>query len=371
MKQLRHQIKSVTQLEEQIPADCPDIYHSIAYYCNPSSVSFNDFKGKKAGYQQANNILIGGDLVFDIDVGQHGMDYAKRNALACRDWLLEKGYRPITVFSGRGFHLRVTKHDLEIKEELPRNRLVEYRRLREPLLAEANSLLIQVDSEVTLSPKSIIRLIGSINSKTGTTASVVDLENFDVERVPVDATHGSATPKGNDDKERMEYQDSPTGPRLSELADTPTRFVFIGTQVFGTVNRQVLLIRFPLNTPMQCIKSRLESLVEQAHLAPFILVESIAQDRAFFALCPSAVEKEQIHRLLRDFKEAKTAYAKFTTRYLPLPLHLIAQIGINHSNAQLPISRAHASMLRKMFGIDLNGVKCGDSLLRIGIAEVR
>lgn len=232
MRQIRHQIHSLSKLQDIIEHAKPlDIYHSIAYYCNPSRVSFNDFRGKRSGFQQADNLLLGGDLVFDIDCGKQGIELARNNALTCRDWLMDKGYRPITVFSGRGFHLRVNKHDLQLTKERPGDRLVEYRRLRVPLIKELRSLDVRVDAEVTLSPKSLIRLIGSTNSKAGTEAAVVDLDRFGVERVSASATQGPVTHRGMTLR-RLESQDSETGPRLSEQVDIPTQPLFIGTSLW-------------------------------------------------------------------------------------------------------------------------------------------
>jgi hypothetical protein len=371
MRQIRHQIRCLSQLDGIIQRAKPlDVYHSVAYYCNPSIVSFSDFRGKKSGFQQADNLILGGDLVFDIDSGERGLGFAKKNALTCRDWLLEKGYHPIIIFSGRGFHLRVNKHDLELTKERPSDRLIEYRKLREPMIQELQLLDVHPDAEVTLSPKSLIRLIGSTNSKTGTEAAVVDLDRFDVERVLVSAAHSPATPQGNDVERKMEYQDGETGPRPSEQADTPTQFLFLGTQVFGTVNRQVILLRFPFGTPIKLIKFRLEHLLRTSQLAPFTLLESLTQDRSFYALSPSAVENEHIPRLLKDFPEAKAHYARFLTRHLPLPVRYVCEIGSwTEESGRLPLSRAHTNVVKKMFGTGAEGIMCGNSYLRLGMSE--
>jgi hypothetical protein len=372
MRQIRDQIRCLSQLENIIQRAKPlDVYHSVAYYCNPSTVSFNDFRGKRSGFQQADNLLLGGDLVFDIDSRENDIRFAKKNALTCRDWLLERGYRPITVFSGRGFHLRVSKHDLELTKERPSDRLTEYRKLREPLIQELLLLDVHADAEVTLSPKSLIRLIGSTNSKTATEATVIDLGRFDVERVSASTAHSPATPQGNDVERRMEYQDSETGPMLSEQADTPTQSLFLGTQVFGTTNRQVILLRFPFGAPIELIKFRLEHLLRTSQLAPFTLLESLSQDHSFYALSPSAVESEHIPRLLKDFPEAKASYARFLTRHLPLPVRYVCEIGHwTEKNERLPLSRAHTNVLKKMFGTGAEGIMCGNSCLRLGVSEM-
>jgi len=372
MRQIRDQIRTSSQLERVIQRTEPiDVYHSIAYFCNPSMASFNDFRGKKRGFQQADNLLLGGDLVFDIDSDERGIRLARENALSCRDWLLEKGYQPIAVFSGRGFHLRVTKHDLALTKELPSDRLIEYRKLREPLIREVQSLGVHVDVEVTLGPKSLIRLIGSTNSKTGTEAAVVDLDRFEVERVSASAPHSPATLRGDDVENRMKYQDSQTGPRMSEQADAPTQFLFLGTQVFGTVNRNVILTRFPFGTPIELIKSKLEHLLRTSQLAPFTLLESLSPDHAYYALSPSAVEKEHVPRLLKEFQEAKATYARYSTRQLPLPVRYICEIGSwPQETERLLLSRAHTNVLKKMFGTEARGIMCGNSQLRVGIGEV-
>jgi len=370
VRQIRHQIRDLSELEALVnKVGNVDVYHSIAYYYNPSSVSYNDFRGKKAGYQQADNLLINGDIVFDIDARNRSLSSARTDAIECRDLLLEKGYSPIVVFSGRGFHLRVLQHDLELKEELPQNRLSEYRKLREPLVSEIKSKGVDIDSEVTLNPKGTIRLIGSTNSKSGTIVAVVDsLEKFDVERVSAIVTQGSATLRGNDAKREKKDQDSPSGPGLSEQADIPTQFLFIGTQVIGTVNRETILLRFPAETPLDIIREQLSRFLEKRNLAPFSLFESLGYDRAYFALSPSAVEKEHLPRLLRDFPEAKAAYHRFSNRHLPLPVRHICEVGLwNDKNCV--VSLAHLNLLRRITGSKNARIFCGNPLLKVGIGE--
>jgi hypothetical protein len=225
-----------------------------------------------------------------------------------------------------------------------------------------------LDKEVTLSPKSLIRLIGSTNSKTGTENRVVDLDHFDVERASA-LPRSPATLHGDDVKKGMKYQDSQTGLRMSELADAPTQFLFLGTQVAGTVNRNVVLIRFPFGTPLELIRPKLQHLLQTSQLAPFILFESLSQDRAYFALSPSAVEKEHLPRLLKDFPEAKASYVRYSTRHLPLPVRYVCTIG-SWRDERLLLSRAHANVLKKILEIEARGIMCGNSHLRVGIGEV-
>ena len=370
VRQIRDQIRDLSELEALInKVGNVDVYHSIAYYSNPSRVSYNDFRGKKAGYQQADNLLINGDIVFDIDARNRSLSSARTDAIECRDLLLEKGYLPIVVFSGRGFHLRVLKHDLELKEELPQNRLGEYRKLREPLVSEIKSKGVEIDSGVTLNPKGLIRLIGSTNSKTGTIVALVDsLEKFDVERMSPIATQGSATLRGNDIRRKKKDQDSPAGPGLSEQADIPTQFLFIGTQVIGTVNRETILLRFPAETPLDIIRDQLGRFLEKHNLAPFSLFESLGYDRAYFALSPSAVEKEHLPKLLRNFPEAKAAYQRFSNRHLPLPVRYICEVG-SWNDKNCVVSLAHSNLLRRITSCKNASIICGNPLLNVGIGE--
>jgi hypothetical protein len=232
---------------------------------------------------------------------------------------------------------------------------------------------VQIDSEVTLNAKGLIRLIGSTNTKTGTIVAIVDsLDKFDVERVSPIITKSPATQNGNDVVSERNDQDSQTGPRLSELADTPTQFPFITTQVIGTVNRQVILLRFPINAPSSDVREKLLCLQAENCLAPFVVFESFSQfDRAYYALSPTAVEIEHLAKLLKNFPEAKSAYQKFGTRYLPLPIHYVCEVGLRTTGyPTYVLSQAHTRLLNRVVsGLRFEGHTCGNALLKIGMGE--
>lgn len=371
--QIKDEIRSKQQLEDYVAHFLPtDAYHSVAYYSDPTCVSFNDFRGKRSGYQNAYNLLIGGDIVFDIDARKRDLDAALNDARTCQDWLSEKGYRPRTIFSGRGFHVRVSDHDLTLKKEIPRSRLREYRRLREPLTAEIQRLGVTIDEEVTLNPKSLIRLVGSVHGKSGYIVTPIeDIDAFDlskVERASAYATRGSATSATRDDVRReKQSDDSQTEHRLSDHVDAPILFPYLGTRVVGTANRQILLLRFPSETPLLVIRRQLEALQSKELMAPFVLFRSLTFDEAYYALSPSAVEQEHIPRLLRDFPEAKAAYVKFGFRMLPLPLHFVEIIGTERPSAV--ISRSHRNWLQVLCKKSFHGIACGNTLLRIGFGK--
>jgi hypothetical protein len=373
VRQLHKTVHSVAQLEEEIrKLKVLHAYNSIGYYLNPISVSFNDFEGKKAGWQVSDNILIGSDLVFDIDARDRTLIRAKRDAIVCYDWLREKGYEAFTVFSGRGFHIRVTKHDLNPKLEHPQDRLKEHRRVRQPLVDELRKLGVEFDAEVTLNPKGIIRLIGSVHGLTGHVVSRVDdLDGFDVrdvERLPFETSSSPATPK-----RRMTAVVSAQEPSATAQLDSgcphvrsPTIFPYISTRINGTKNRHALLLRFPLTASKAEIKRKLNRLLRDEALAPFVMFQS---NSAYFAFSPSAVEIEHIPRLLKCLPEGRAAYSKFHRRLLPLPVHFIGKVGKNNPRAM--VSRSHITHLRYAYGLRIQGVPCGNVLLPFGVAGLR
>jgi len=371
--QIRDEIRYALQLEDYVTRFLPtDVYHSVAYYTDPTCVGFNDFRRKKAGYQNAYNLLIGGDLVFDIDARSRHLDDALSDARTCHDWLSEKGYQPRVIFSGRGFHVRVSHHDLVLKEDLPKERLKEYRLSREPLTKEIQRMGVTIDEEVTLNPKSLIRLIGSVHGTTGYKVTPIrNLEKFDlskVERASTYATRRSATSETrNDVRGEKQREDSQTGHRLSDPVDAPILFPYVGTRVVGTANRQVLLLRFPKETPILTIRRKLETLHLKEPMAPFVIFESLGFDQAYYVLSPSAVEQEHIPRLLSDFPEARAAYVRFGFRMLPLPLHYVETVGVERPS--VVVSRSHCNLLQALCKKSPHGVVCGNTLLRIGFGK--
>ena len=266
----------------------------------------------------------------------------------------------------------VSDHDLALKEELPRRRLDEHRRLREPLVREIKERGVRIDEGVTLNPKSLIRLVGSVHGKCRYVVTPIqDLETFDlrkVERAPTFATRGSATSEVRDDvEEEKQPEDSQTEHRLSDHVDAPIIFPYVGSKIIGTANRQVVLLRFPRETPIVAIRSKLQMLQLKEPMAPFVIFKSLGFDETYYAMSPSAVEQEHIPRLLSDFPEARAAYVRFGFRILPLPLQYVETVG--SAKPSVIVSRSHCNLIQALCRKPFHGIACGNTLLRIGFGK--
>lgn len=115
-------VRSVEDLREQLVRYAPlNVWESANQFLNPSSVGFNDYRGKRAGYQISNNLMLGdGVLAFDVDFHDRSFDEGKADALRILDYLHELGLKEERVtYTGRGFQIIVEKHDLHLPRGSP------------------------------------------------------------------------------------------------------------------------------------------------------------------------------------------------------------------------------------------------------------
>ncbi|MFA4860250.1 hypothetical protein [Methanoregula sp.] len=149
-----------------------DVYYSVSCWLNPERL------GSRYGTPLSSNILISSDLVFDIDRSPftvRNLESAKDDTIRLLAFLRENDYRiRYCAFSGsKGFHVVA-----EDKERYPcpspydREDLAKRARLR--LLDRVTTEGIEVDRKVTLDTRRILRLPGTINSKTGYICTVLD-----------------------------------------------------------------------------------------------------------------------------------------------------------------------------------------------------
>jgi hypothetical protein len=159
-----------------------DVFHTVNPFLSPSNVSCTEFNGKKAGWNISDNLLLGdGALIFDVDYHERGFDEAKRDALGIHDYLKERGYSiNQTNHTGRGFQILVTEHDLHLPQIHPKPRFNLYREKRKPIVEDLKQRGIQIDAEISLDAKRVVRTVGSLNATSGHECKVVNnLEKFE------------------------------------------------------------------------------------------------------------------------------------------------------------------------------------------------
>ena len=172
------------------------MYYSTACWLNPHIL------GSRVEKDVLKNLMISCDLAFDIDRGgKLKLEDARQQAIRMNEFLKSKGISVrYSAFSGsKGFH--VVSDDPwndEIAEENPRKRESEAIERRKRIVQEAKEKGIIFDEKVTVDTRRIIRLPGTINSKTGSVCTVLnkkELESDIYEIIKLARRHAIITPR--------------------------------------------------------------------------------------------------------------------------------------------------------------------------------
>ena len=167
-------IRDLRGLREHLVMEVPtDVYYSTACWLNPHLL------GSRTEKDILKNVMISCDLAFDIDVGGEirTLDDARLQTLALIDFLESKGISMrYSAFSGsKGFHVVCDDPwSDEITEENPLKRELEAVERRKRVVKEAKEENLLFDEKVTVDTRRIIRLPGTINSKSGLVCAVLE-----------------------------------------------------------------------------------------------------------------------------------------------------------------------------------------------------
>ena len=173
-QKVKRKIHNEGELQEELAEAGPlDVYYSTSCWLNPHLLAARSEK------DVLKNILISSDLSFDIDVNEEvkDLDDARRQALALTSFLNEKKI-PIrySAFSGsKGFHVVCSDPwKKEVSHANPREREKKALEKRKELVEEARERGIKFDEKVTVDTRRIIRVPGTVNSKTGYLCRVLE-----------------------------------------------------------------------------------------------------------------------------------------------------------------------------------------------------
>jgi DNA primase catalytic subunit len=171
-------IRDSQDLREHLVKKVPlDVYYSTACWLNPHAL------GSRIEKDLLKNLMISCDLAFDIDRGgKLKLEDARQQAIAMNEFLESKGINVrYSAFSGsKGFHVVCDDPWIdEITEENPRKRELEAIKKRKSIVQEAKEKGIFFDEKVTVDTRRIIRLPGTINSKTGFVCTVLNKKELE------------------------------------------------------------------------------------------------------------------------------------------------------------------------------------------------
>jgi len=194
---VKFKIRDSRGLREHLVRKAPlDVYYSTACWLNPHLL------GSRVEKDILKNVMISCDLAFDIDLGgEIKLEDARQQAIALNEFLESKGINVrYSAFSGsKGFHIVCDDPWAgEIAEENPVKREMEAIERRKKIIKEVKGKGIVFDEKVTVDTRRIIRLPGTINSKTGyicTVLSKKELESPTGEIIKLAKRHGITAPR--------------------------------------------------------------------------------------------------------------------------------------------------------------------------------
>ena len=171
-------IRNWEDLREQLANTAPfDVYYSTACWLNPHQL------GSKVGKDLLKNIMISCDLSFDIDIDAEleNLEDARKQAVMLREYLHSRKIDVrYSAFSGsKGFHVVCNDPWSNMKnEENPAKREMKAIQNRKEMVKEVKAEGIVFDGKVTVDTRRIIRLPGTINSKTGLACTILSSEEI-------------------------------------------------------------------------------------------------------------------------------------------------------------------------------------------------
>jgi hypothetical protein len=300
-----------------------DVYYSTSTYLNPTSVSPRPRSA--AEYWGPGNIILGNDVAFDLDrrpLSILNLERARRDAVRLLDLMLDSEYHPkYAAFSGsKGFHLVLSDRDTEMEAD-HRSREKAIIERRKALVEMVSQRGIQTDTSVTVDTRRIIRLPGTLNSKTGYCCQILTLEQL---RTPV--------AKWLDDIERIkEHRVIPrfgwkplSGHRPARTAPQPDIAVgagyttFITSSVLGTKGRHAVLLTLPKGM-LESVTMRLARAQQEYDLTDIYIFEL---PRSYQVICLKTVQRNRYQKILDSVRSPSAGqlrrYERVSLRMGPL-----------------------------------------------------
>ena len=321
---IKDAIRSSRDLQEWLVRLRPlDVYYSTSTYLDPTSVASRPKKSSE--YWGPGNVILSNDIAFDLDrspLSLFNLERARKDAARLLDLLLERGYAiKYAAFSGsKGFHLLLDDVDRSIEPDVhARERAVIQRRKR--LVDEIAREGIRIDASVTIDTRRIIRLPGTVNSKTGYCCQLLSEERLRtpvadwIDQVPCLPDHAAVprfklkplTKRGK--KAKWATRDNDPGYGYT---------TFITSSVLGTKGRHAVLISLPKHPQEQVVRTLLRA-QRRFDLTDIYLFEL---PRMYQAICLKTVQRNRYQKILDSVHSSSASqlrnYDRVSLRMGPL-----------------------------------------------------
>jgi DNA primase catalytic subunit len=276
-----------------------DVYYSTSTYLDPTSVASRP--RKCTDYWGPGNVILGHDIAFDLDrrpLSIFNLERARKDAVRLLDLLSDQNY-PLkyVAFSGsKGFHLVFDDIDRTLEPDIHlRERAIILR--RKTLVDEIVKKGIMIDTTVTADTRRIIRLPGTINSKTGYCCQYLTVDQL---RSPVvDWIDGIVSLADHTVIPRFKLKPFPKliGKKRHAIVDADIQMAyttFITSSVLGTKGRHAVLISLP-KVSQEMVMHTLRQVQKEYDLTDLYLFEL---PRAYQAICLKTVQRNRYQKIL-------------------------------------------------------------------------
>ena len=166
---IKDRINNSDQLKKKLINLRPkDVYYSTSTYLNPTTVGP---RGKERSILTKSGIVMKNDISFDLDrepLSIRNLEKARKDCKRLIDFMDDRSYSlKYIAFSGsKGFHV-IYEDEEGVAIADPFEREMEIIKIRKELVNKIKEQGISIDSAITVDTRRIIRLPGTINSKTG------------------------------------------------------------------------------------------------------------------------------------------------------------------------------------------------------------
>lgn len=387
-------IRNTDDLQKWLQRLAPlHVYYTTGTWLNPVILSPRP-KERGSGFLDS-GIILSHDIAFDIDrtpLLKRNIEAARQESLRLLDHMTGQGYElKYIAFSGsKGFHVVFRDKEREIIPD-PYEREMEFIRERTELTKEILDAGIDIDTTVTKDTRRIIRVPGTINTRTGYACTVIDRTDLEVpfrefirkiphtpsvERIPsfvipkfevpisvrtaVGDIGGRIVPRKGWTKLRGALRGKEDGKGGLEHRAGQGYFytTFLQSNVLGTNGRHAVLLSFRDRSP-DTVAGALPALIEEFNLTDFHLFSLPGR---VIALCLKTVQKNQYQRIIDAARADNAAqlmkYSVVSIRVGPLVAMDMKEIEgpmLYHSTVRAPeeqnarnfVSRGHLNFVRK------------------------
>jgi len=281
-KKINDRITDEAVLQKHLIRYAPlDAYYSVSKWLSPENL------GSSKNEEFHRNVFLGMDLVFDID--DKNINKAGKEALKLLSSLKKRKIKiNYIAFSGaKGFHV-VCKDPWEYEEEDPRKREESAKRRRKELVEELKEEGMKFDEKVTVDSRRIIRIPGTINSKSGKACTIIGEEG--IRKLPQMKSISRI---------KLAFFFALKG--LSRMKEEGNYFAtFLSSTVPGIRDRHVLLLEFQKRR-WKRIQKEIRELQEKYKTGRLFVFED---DEKFYALSLKTFSSRRIEKILRAFHSA-------------------------------------------------------------------